>query len=113
MGVPRWLQILGQIGPQILAFTPLAPIAPAVAAAIGEAEAIGGASSAQKLAHVQQIVNDAVIATNAQAGKTVLDPQLVAAASATAISTVVNVTNVVHAAHDATHAATDQPADSK
>lgn len=99
MAVPQWLEILETVGPTVLALTPLAPIAPAVVAAIGEAQQIAGATGADKLAHVQNIVNETVAAVNAQAGHTELDPQLVSDASAKAIGTVVSVVKTIHAAH--------------
>lgn len=105
MSLPKWLQILAQVGPQVLMFTPLAPIAAPVVAAIGEAEAMQGASGQEKLAHVVNIATDAATAANTQAGHVVIDPALMQATAATAISTAVNVTNMVHGAHQITPAA--------
>ena len=92
----KWLQALEQIGPSILLFTPLAPIAPAVIAGIKVAEAIPGASGEQKKALVQQIAGLAAAGANAQAGKTVIDPQQMGAVSGQAIDTVVSVVNLIH-----------------
>lgn len=81
---------VGQIAPTILALTPLAPIAPAVTAAIQEAEALhGSGSGADKLAHVVAIATDAAQAVNAQAGHQVIDPVAVQSEAATVISSVV------------------------
>lgn len=98
--MPKWLRILAEVGPLVLKFTPLAPIAPAVVAAIGEAERIEGASGADKLAHVVNIATDAAHATNAQAGRIVIDPLAMQAAAAQAIGTAVSVTNLVRQAHE-------------
>lgn len=92
MGIPHWLKIVAKIAPQILALTPLAPIAPAVAAAIAEAEQMPGKSGAEKLAHVVNVAGesaDALAAAGVQ-----IDPAAVRAAAAGVISTVVDVTNI-------------------
>jgi hypothetical protein len=96
MSVPRWLQILQTVGLAALAASPLAPIALPVSAAIAEAEAIKGASGADKLAHVLNIAKNA--AATAQGVGVHIDPALVEAAGANAIATAVQVTNIVHAA---------------
>lgn len=100
MALPKWLEILAQMGPMVLAFTPLAPIAPLVIAAIAEAQALPDATGPEKLAHVVAIATDAAQATNAQAGRVVIDPTVMQTAAATAISTVVQVTKMVQAAHE-------------
>lgn len=91
-----FFQKLGHLAPIILAFTPLAPIAPAVAAAIAEAEAIKGASGADKLAHVKQIARDAALAVNAAKGRQVVSVTGLDAAVDSAVATVVSVVNAVH-----------------
>lgn len=48
--LPSWLLTLLNIAPYVLQATPLAPIAPFVAAGINAAEQIPGATGAQKLA---------------------------------------------------------------
>ncbi len=96
MALPKWLQILEQIGPTILLFTPLAPIAPAIIAGIKVAESIPGASGPQKKALVQQIAGLAAAGANAQAGHQVIDPGTLEAVSGQAIDTVVGVANLVH-----------------
>ncbi len=93
----RWLQALAQFGPQILLFTPLAPIAPAVVVAIHEAELIKGATGAQKKAHVLNIVTAAASGANAQAGKDVVDAADVAATASQTIDTIISVVNTVNA----------------
>jgi len=100
MGLPKWLEVLAQVGPGVLKFTPLAPIAPEVIAAIGEAQQMPGATGPEKLAHVVNIATEAAQATNAQAGRVVIDPVAMQSTAATAISTVVQVTKMVEAAHE-------------
>lgn len=96
-----FLSIARIMAPLALSFTPLAPIAGPVAAAIGEAEQIEGASNAQKLEHVTTIAVQAAHAANDQAGRLVLDPALVQAAAATTISAVVDSINLVRDVHAA------------
>jgi hypothetical protein len=84
---------VGHIAPIILAFTPLAPIAAPVAAAIQEAEAIHGAGAgADKLAHVVAVAVDAAEVANTVAGKVVLDPALIAESAQHAIAAVISAT---------------------
>jgi hypothetical protein len=97
MSVPKWLHILETVGVAALGASPLAPIARPVALAIAAAEAIKGASGAEKLAHVLTIAKEA--ATAAQAVGVDISPELVEAAGAHAIATAVQVTNIVHQAH--------------
>ncbi len=99
MSLPKWLQILAEVGPKVLMFTPLAPITGVVVAAIGEAQAMEGASGAVKLAHVVNIATDAATATNLQAGHVVIDPAVLQATAVQAINTAVSVTKMVHDAH--------------
>lgn len=86
---------VGQFAPMILALTPLAPIAPAVALGIQEAEAIRGASGPEKLAHVVKIAKHAADAANAQAGKEVIDAAQVEATAGQVVSAVVSTVNLV------------------
>lgn len=94
-----FLKIARTVGPVALQFTPLAPIAGTVAAAIGEAEQIEGASGSEKLAHVTAIAISAAQAANEQAGHQVIDPAMVAATAQSAISTAVGAIKIVHDAH--------------
>lgn len=103
MSIPKWLQILQTVGLAALQASPLAPIAMPVSIAISEAESIQGATGQQKLAHVLAIATAA--ASTAQAEGVNIDPNLVAQAGAKAISTAVDVTNIVHAAHQDTPSA--------
>lgn len=99
MTLPKWFSILEQLGPIALAFTPLAPIAPLVIAGIRTAEAIPGATGDQKKQLVQQIVAIGAQGANAQAGKSVIDPQAAADSTGSIIDAIVGVTNIVHNAH--------------
>lgn len=103
MAIPRWLQILADVGPKVLQFTPLAPIAPYVSAGIAAAQAIPGASNADKLAHVTEIARDSIAATNAQAGHIVVSPALSDAVIHDSISAVVQAINATHGAVDLAH----------
>ncbi len=100
-----FLKIAHTVGPVVLAFTPLAPIAGTVSAAIGEAEQMEGASGAEKLAHVTAIAITAAQAANDQAGHQVIDPAVVAATAQAAIATTVGAIKLVHDAHAVTPAA--------
>lgn len=99
-----FLKIARTIGPVALQFTPLAPIAGAVSAAIGEAEQIEGASGAEKLAHVTAIALDAADAANQKAGHQVIDPAVVSSTAQSAISATVGAIKIVHDAHQQTAA---------
>lgn len=94
--MPKWLEVLKSVAPMVLAFTPLAPIVPAIVVGIAEAEKIPGASGAEKLAHVQKIARQAAEAANAQAGHEVINPDEMDQASAAAISTAVTIVNMTH-----------------
>ncbi len=93
-----FLKILAQVGPTVLMFTPLAPIAQAVTLAIGEAEQIPGATGQQKLGHVVAIAVSAAQAANVEAGRQVVDPLLVVKTAQDAVSTTVDAVNLVHGA---------------
>lgn len=107
MALPKWLMILQTVGLAALQASPLGPIAAPVAVAIGEAEAIQGASSAQKLQHVLNIATNAAAVAQSQGVN--IDPSIVQAAGASAISTAVQVTNIVHQAHGDTPAVVPTP----
>lgn len=92
MSLKSWLKTLAKVAPKVLLLTPLAPIAPAVQAAIAEAEAIKGASGQEKLAHVVKIAVNA--AEVAQASGVNIDPNAVEVAAEKAVSTAVDITNI-------------------
>lgn len=95
MSLPKWLQILQTVAPTVLACTPLAPIAPFVVAGIQAAEASGGAGP-HKLATALNITRIGIAAVNAQAQKTIIDPQLSDAALTSGINLAVQITNTLH-----------------
>lgn len=96
----HWLKLVADVTPIALQFFPGgAALAPIVALGIQTAEAIPGLSGPQKLAHAQQLVAVGVAASNQVAGKQLIDPQLANTVSAHVISSVVQITNDLHAAH--------------
>ena len=101
MALPKWLEILKQVGPIVLMFTPLAKLVPSIVAGIAAAEGLPGASGPEKKALVQQIVAAGVAGANAQAGREVIAPDEATAAASAAIDTIVTVTNIVSKAHPA------------
>jgi hypothetical protein len=94
----NWKTVLLNVGLGALKASPLAPIAEPVTAAIAEAQQFKGASGKEKLAHVLAVATDAAAA--AQKAGLSIDPAMVAAAGEKAISTAVDVTNIVHRAHE-------------
>lgn len=94
-----WIQILKGVGLAALQASPLAPIAPVVIHAIAEAETMSGKSGTEKLAHVVNIATDAAQVAQSQGVK--IDPVAVQGAATKAVSTAVEVTNIVHQAHAA------------
>lgn len=95
--VSKFFSVLKQFAPIILALTPLAPIAPAVAEAIATAETIPGASGSEKLAAAKAIVVDAAQAVNAQAGHDKVNVAEVEASADSVISGVVDSVNHIKA----------------
>lgn len=91
-----WLKRALEMAPLILSLSPLAPIAPAVAAGIVAAEKMKGATGAEKLAHVQELAHAAAEGANAAAGREVVSVVGIDQAAANAISTVVSVVNLAH-----------------
>lgn len=85
---------VGQVAPAVLVLTPLAPIAPIVQAAIQEAEAIPGATGAQKRAHVKAIAVDAATSINIAKGAAVVDVAEVEQAADSSITAVIDAVNV-------------------
>lgn len=92
----RWLALITQYAPLILAATPLAPIAPFVAIGIHSAEAMKGATKQEKLSHAVEITQASIVAVNAQVGHQVIDPTTANRALVSGISAVVDVVNMVH-----------------
>lgn len=91
----HFFEKLATVAPDILALTPLAPIAGRVQAAIADAEYLKGpGTGADKLSHVVNIAVDAATAANLQAGHQVIDPVAVQAEAGTVISAVVQAVNL-------------------
>lgn len=96
----HWLQLVAHLTPVVLSLLPgAAPLAPLVAVAIQTAEAIPNATGDQKLRHAQELVTLGAAAINVAAGHQVVDPALAATISGSAISTIVDEANRIHAAH--------------
>jgi hypothetical protein len=94
--MPKWLQILEQYGPNVLLFTPAAPLAPFVLAGIHVAHQIPGATGPQKKALATQIATLSAQAADVAAGRPVVDPAAVADATSSAIDAVVKTVNIIH-----------------
>ena len=93
----KWLDVLKAILPVVLPLVnpALGLAAPLILHGITEAEQMKGASGQQKLAHAVNIVNTGVAATNQAAGKQIIDPVVVNQTANDAISTAVDITNLV------------------
>lgn len=94
MNLASWLKIIEKAAPIVLAATPLAPLAPFVAVGIQAAEQIPGATGPQKLTIATQLVNTGIAATNAQAGKQVINPSEASQLVASGINAVVAAANL-------------------
>jgi hypothetical protein len=93
-----WFDVLKVLGPMVLTLFPkVAPIAPILVHAIGEAEAFKD-SGDQKKQHVLQLVADGVAVTNSVSQRIVLDPVQTGQTASVAIDAVVAVVNTIHAA---------------
>jgi hypothetical protein len=79
----------------------LAPLGSVIGHAIGQAEAIPGASNSEKLAHVQAIAHDTAAALNAS-GKTHVDMVGLDEAVSSAVTTSIQVVKLVHPPVDVT-----------
>lgn len=108
MGLPRWLQTVIQVAPIALAFTPAAPLAPFITAAVHSAEQIPGAKGPQKLAAAVAIAQAGISA--AQAAGVKIDADTTNTDIVAAVNAVVKATNDFHAATVATATvATEKP----
>lgn len=97
----KFLTIVGSVGPLVLLAVPgagaIAPLIPTIIGAIGEAEAIKGATAAQKKAHVLNVVAAGVATANAT-GKVTLNPTDVAAVASDGIDAVIGTVHVIEGA---------------
>lgn len=98
MALPKWLELLKQIGPIIVAATVPggAILAPIIVSGIATAEQIPGASGPEKKQHVIELATAAAQGINAAAGKPVIDPVTVQQVAGSAIDTVVGSVNLAH-----------------
>lgn len=91
--------LVGLLAPAVLIAIPhgdqIAPFIPKVTAAITEAEAIEGATGAEKKAHVLNILRTSVEVGNA-AGKKHLDPAVVTSIAGHGIDAVIETVHAVH-----------------
>ncbi len=99
MGIPRWLRILEDVGPLVIAaaFPPLIPVTSLVIAAAKAAEAIPGATGEQKNQIAQQIAAIGAQFTNVTTGKPLVDPALAADITGDVFTAVVQATNAAQA----------------
>jgi len=92
----KWFGLVKMLAPMILSTVNprLAPIADKITYGIEEAEAIKGASGADKLKHVQNIALDAANSINAATGKETVDKASLNEAVQEGVDTVIAVLNV-------------------
>jgi len=94
----KFLAVVGAVGPMVLTMVPgagvIAPLIPVIIHAIGEAEAIKGATASEKKQHVLAVVEAGVASANAT-GKVKLDLAEVLEVSSTGIDTVIGTVNII------------------
>lgn len=91
----NWKDILLTIGPTVLSLIPATrPIAAIVPAAVAEAEDMLNASGREKKAAALELVHTGVKATNATAGRQVIDPDAAHDVADNAIDAIVATTNL-------------------
>jgi hypothetical protein len=98
----KFLAVVAQVGPIILAATPggekiPTDLIPKIVGAIGEAQAIKGASGAEKKAHVMNVLRTGVEVANAT-GKVKLDADEIQSVASTGIDNVVATVKIVQGA---------------
>lgn len=98
----KFLNVVAQIGPVILAATPggekiPTDLIPKIVGAIGEAQQIKGASGADKKAHVMSVLRTGVEVANAT-GRVKLDADEIQAVASTGIDNVVATVKIVQGA---------------
>ena len=96
----KWLELIKNLAPIILALVPGVPpaIIPAIMHGITTAEGMPGATGAQKKAAVLDLVQVGMETANAVAGKTIVDPAGLSGVVGLGIDTAVNAVNIIHAA---------------
>ena len=97
----KFLQILAFVGPAVLVAVPggaaLAPLVPVIISAIGDAQAIKGATGAEKKAHVLKIATAAVTVANST-GKVRLSETEVEDVAGKGIDAVIGTIHIVQGA---------------
>jgi hypothetical protein len=97
----KFLAVVAALGPVVLSVVPgggsIAPLIPTIVGAIVEAEAIKGATGAEKKAHVLNVVEAAVSVANAT-GKVTLKPEEVQGVASLGIDTVISTIHVIEGA---------------
>lgn len=94
----KFKQVAEVVAPAVLQFTPLAPLSAYIVPAIVEAESIKSAEGGQaKLLHVLAAATTAAQATNAQAGRMVIDPALIQTQGPLIVSNVITAINATKA----------------
>jgi hypothetical protein len=98
----KFLAVVRQVGPVILAATPGAQkiptdLIPNIVDAIGEAQQIKGASGADKKAHALEALGKAVAVANAT-GKVALDADALKTVASTGIDNVISTVKILHGA---------------
>ena len=98
--MPRWLSIVAKLAPTIAAIAGIPALGPIISVGIAEAEAIAGASGAEKNAHVVALATAAAAGVNAVKPGS-LDEAAVMQAAQSVTSTIVDVAKAIDAAHPA------------
>lgn len=97
----KFLEVVGQIGPVVLAAVPggekIAPLIPKIVHAIGEAEAIKGATGTEKKARVLNVAHEAAAIASAT-GKVKMDPAEVEAIVSAGVDAVIGTVHVIDGA---------------
>lgn len=110
----KFLAVVAQIGPVILAATPgaekFAPVVGPIVGAIGAAEQLAGASGPEKKAHVLEIAKAAVKTANAT-GKVQIDEADVEEIVGTGVDNVIKTIHVIEGAKVEKVAPAAAPAD--
>jgi hypothetical protein len=95
--MPGWIRLLWRVGAILLSsFPQLDKVSTIIVAAIEAAEKIPGLRGRAKKEYAMRAIAAGVAATNAAAGKTVIDPSLVNATVSNAIDLLVNTLNLWH-----------------
>jgi len=95
----KFIALVNLLGPAVLLNVKggekIAPLVAVITSAIGEAQAIKGATGAEKKAHVLAIAAAAVTVANSSAKGVVLDPEEVQAVAGDGIDAVVGTIHIV------------------